>query len=360
VLSRLSWFLVLCTLAGCAPGGTESLTSELVEDDEDAVYAASKLLWQVKSVPVCWENASDANAEGRAWVQDAVAMTWETHGPIDFVGWQPCAGYEGGIRITVEDAGPHVKALGRALADKPKGMVLNFTFDSWSPSCKNALDYCIRTIAVHEFRPRARLRSRAEPRRHAPRPRPLQRRPAGLRRRPVSWAPGTRDSVMNYCNPEWNGAGELSDKDIAALELLYGDVGLTGMIVNVASDKCLDVEAASLAAGAALLSYSCHGDANQRFEAADAGSGFRVFFAKHSGLCLTAEGTADGSRIVQRPCEGLASQQFRPTPQSDGSARLVGKESGRCVDLPGGDAGDAVALQLWSCHGGENQRFFLK
>jgi hypothetical protein len=106
------------------------------------------------------------------------------------------------------------------------------------------------------------------------------------------------------------------------------------MIVNVASDKCLDVEAASLAAGAALLSYSCHGDANQRFEAADAGSGFRVFFAKHSGLCLTAEGTADGSRIVQRPCEGLASQQFRPTPQSDGSARLVGKESGRCVDLP--------------------------
>jgi hypothetical protein len=30
-------------------------------------------------------------------------------------------------------------------------------------------------------------------------------------------------SVMNYCNPDWNGNGELSALDIAAIRALYGE-----------------------------------------------------------------------------------------------------------------------------------------
>jgi hypothetical protein len=30
------------------------------------------------------------------------------------------------------------------------------------------------------------------------------------------------NSVMNYCNPVYNNAGKLSEKDIKALQILYG------------------------------------------------------------------------------------------------------------------------------------------
>jgi len=30
-------------------------------------------------------------------------------------------------------------------------MVLNFSFINWSPSCRSDKEFCIRSIAVHEF-----------------------------------------------------------------------------------------------------------------------------------------------------------------------------------------------------------------
>ena len=108
-------------------------------------------------VYVCWENYSPAMLREHQLVHDAVTDSWQKHSKLEFRGWQPCADRSSGIRIFVDDDasdGPHTKGLGRDLDGKDQGMVLNFTFNGWSQSCKETAqmrDYCIKSVADHEF-----------------------------------------------------------------------------------------------------------------------------------------------------------------------------------------------------------------
>src|SRR5687767_4068975 len=80
---------------------------------------------------------------------------------------------------------------------------------------------------------------------------------------------------------------------------------------NVASGKCMDVPNASVAAGAAINQFTCHGGANQRFMLLQPVPGIVQLQATHSGLCVTPQGyqgwSTQSMRLVQAACNsGLA------------------------------------------------------
>lgn len=106
-----------------------SVTDKLVGKARQALYAATTRLWERGSeVEVCWENMNPADP-GAVTVKAAVERTWNAIFPeselapgegIRFVGWGMCAPTSKGIRIFVNDEGPHTKDWVRCWTVRPR------------------------------------------------------------------------------------------------------------------------------------------------------------------------------------------------------------------------------------------------
>jgi hypothetical protein len=176
-------------------------------------------IWLSYDIPVCFENPRADNRQGRNWVREAVRETWELHSSIKFTGWGKCKSSNKGIRIKIADDGPHVKKLGSKLDGKKNGMVLNFTFEKWSTDCKKSLRYCTKAIAVHEF---GHALGFAHEQNRSDAPNECRAENKQGTTGDIMITEYDMLSVMNYCNPLWNGNGQLSALDIEGVNKWYG------------------------------------------------------------------------------------------------------------------------------------------
>jgi hypothetical protein len=120
----------------------------------------------------------------------------------------------------------------------------------------------------------------------------------------------------------------------------------------------LDVEGASTALGAKVISFVGTGGSNQRWTLSYRADGEQQIVNNRRGLCLTTNGIA-GSQLYQWTCNGGSRQVWSgdlPTVTHVGSA-LQNPSTGLVVDVEGASPWPGARVVGWAANGGLNQKF---
>lgn len=275
---------------------------------EERLYLLSGGVWANGVVPVCWENPSLGDQTQRNWVRDAVETTWDAVSGVNFVGWGTCSPGEDGVRIRITDAHPRTLGLGTNLDGVPQGMLLNFTFDKWGLTCKTKLEYCIRTIAVHEF---GHAMGFAHEQNRPDTPENVGGMPCAAQHQgsdgDLLLGEWDLASVMNYCNPKWSGDGMLSAGDVSGVKSAYGNqnpgVNHADIVWHNAQTGQVQLWLMKRAEPLAKLPLGGSADIQWRLVGTGDfdGDGDSDVFWQHAGTGKVAIWTMDGSHRVAGP-----------------------------------------------------------
>uniref|UniRef100_A0AAU2ADP1 RICIN domain-containing protein n=1 Tax=Streptomyces sp. NBC_00093 TaxID=2975649 RepID=A0AAU2ADP1_9ACTN len=121
------------------------------------------------------------------------------------------------------------------------------------------------------------------------------------------------------------------------------------LIRSHSSDRCIDVSGGSSTDHTRLQIWDCTGAARQQWQFSSDGT------VRALGKCMDVDGGSreDGAWIKLVTCNGTGAQRFRLNAAHD----LVNIQADKCVDVTDQGTGNGSELQLWSCTGGDNQKW---
>ncbi|MFI6340332.1 ricin-type beta-trefoil lectin domain protein [Streptomyces sp. NPDC050535] len=121
-------------------------------------------------------------------------------------------------------------------------------------------------------------------------------------------------------------------------------------LVGSESGRCIDVTDGTASAGTPLQIWDCTGADWQQWTLRSDST------VRALGLCMSVAGASvdDGAAIQLAKCTGGAAQRFSLNSAGD----LVNAKADKCVDVRDRATGNGARLQLWSCEGAENQKWY--
>jgi type 1 glutamine amidotransferase len=159
-----------------------------------------------------------------------------------------------------------------------------------------------------------------------------------------------RSLQQGYIGIQNHGSGDVVSFRNVRIKELTSTPGGTSALRGVGSNRCLDVNGASQANGAAAQIWDCNGQANQQWTSTSAGE-LRVYGTKC--LDVNGGGTADGTAVIIWNCNGQNNQKWRLN--TDGTITAVG--ANKCLDVTGSSTANGTKLRIWPCTGATNQRW---
>jgi hypothetical protein len=145
--------------------------------------------------------------------------------------------------------------------------------------------------------------------------------------------------------------------------------GAFNPIRNVGNGKCL--QPASPADGSPIVQQTCVTDPNnvvgilaQGWRFQQVGTNHYQFLNQLSGECFDVFGPArNGTPLINGECKHISNEEFNTRASLPNVVALetrVGfNDNGFCIDVPGGQATDGLAMQVFRCNGTLAQRWVV-